>query len=136
MQEVKFRGRTVNANEWVYGFYFINSSGNCIIIETIEIPPNNENPCGDTTIKYHTVSAYTVSQYTGLKNKNKKEIYGEDYLFDGKNIHRVRFVVTDYWSGFVFNGLQNITKYCETIGNGFEDNYDDLYDKYLSGEDK
>ena len=66
MREIKFRGKRIDNGKWVYGdlqhvgkkifIYDVNCTGN------IEIDPS------------------TIGQYTGLKDKNIKEIYEGDIL--------------------------------------------------------
>ena len=72
-REIKFRGKRADTGEWVYGYYY-SECGNTYIIEN-----RQKEDMAKRNIPFR-VKADTIGQYTGLKDRNGKEIYEGDIL--------------------------------------------------------
>ena len=94
MREIKFRGKRKDNGEWVYGYFAMNG-GKCWIITKFY----------DGSFSHWVeVIPETVGQYTGSKDKNRKEIYEGDILGykDGDIIGVIKW--DNVYSGFIIEG--------------------------------
>ena len=138
MREIKFRGKRIDNGEWVYGFYREVYMNYDFSHKCSEITYYDEY--GFIFIWTLKVIPETVGQYTGLKDKNNKEIYEGDIInihqtVNGCNLFEIVWDKTK-WNAkyavemvkprlyeYIFNDLLDVDvfeKEIEVVGNIYE----------------
>lgn len=153
MRAIKFRGKRLDNGEWLEGYYRGNNEGKAFI-SRIKRPPLS-----------FAVDPESVCQFTGILDKNGKEIYEGDVLRSDEypysdledderdNYFAVvyyheeyaRFVtvtittpeskVEGIWDGFHKDVLREEMKKFEVVGNIHEEKWQQ-YGEYFKNEEK
>jgi uncharacterized phage protein (TIGR01671 family) len=120
MREIKFRAwcSTHEENEMIYDYCFLNKDDNHFWAEDL----TNDRPDVDETLD--------VMQYTGVKDKNGKEIYEGDLLNclgstpDKPKVKKQigKMIFSDFTRGFVILIKQNNGWYHPRSMNYFDEN--------------
>lgn len=107
-REIKFRGKKIDTQQWVYGGFHLHEKVQlCGLSLTKEDAEKNKvhlivsDKMADWNmpkdIEAHTIIPDTIGQFTGVVDKNGKEIYEDDILTQGEKNYMVSFRNGGFW---------------------------------------
>jgi len=118
-REIKFKAKRIDTNEWVIGVpYPVKQESKCFIINNCKSLNFTKE---DTTFEGIEVQPETVCQFTGLLDKNDKEIYeGDIYNVETTKFNYVVSFRDGIFCGNILNSKEPPLPLCWDEADGFD----------------
>lgn len=114
MKELLFRGKSLNTDNWVYGFAFANQG------PVSQLFCRNEENTERLTYNTIEVDTETIGMYSEMDGKGSRRLFSGDIV----QIHENRFVIEFEKGQFILKSsgcpLSLYASSCEVIGNKFD----------------
>lgn len=128
LEDIKFKAKRLDNNTWVEGYFYVECGNTYIIEDRQSESMLNRNDA-------HQVDPLTVCQFTGLKDREGREVWEGDILQDVDD-DNIKYVVTFGQSAFfarkvgLYTGIplhecvgslgNDVITYAKVIGNKFD----------------
>jgi len=124
-RDIKFRGKRVDNKEWAYGFLIYDFEEGYRSQGIDDVPPRTYQTL-DLNGNRYSVELSTVGQYTGLKDKEGKEIYEGDIM--GGYPHGSAYV--SYNEEYACFESRNIDADLEVVNGLFANDLKDCFNEW------
>ena len=104
MREILFRGKRIDINEWIEGYYAVSPTDSKSYIYAKDYTEVDIAEDGlHVAYRLMQVIPETIGQYTGLTDKNGKKIFENGYMIIDNKTYKVIFDNAEYILTNIFN---------------------------------